>query len=396
MKIDVTIKDDVKYVGVEDHDIDLFESQYPVPNGVTYNSYLILDDKVAVIDSVDRMAGEEWMENIEDALNGRSVDYLIVEHMEPDHCANIQRLVERYPEAKVVGNAKTFPVISQFYGLDLTGRQVVVQEGDVLDLGSHKLTFIMAPMVHWPEVMFVYDTTDKILFSADAFGRFGPYYNGGEWDKDDEAGRYFLNIVGKYCAQVQAVLKKAAGLEIEMICPLHGNIHVGDEIAECIDIYNIWSTYVPEKHGVLIACGSIYGNTIRAAEKLAEILQADGEEEVEIVDLARMDVSRSICKAFEFDRTVFASVTLDGGLFPAMQTYLEHLRMKNFQQRTVGLMENGSWAPQSAKLMRKELETMKDITILEPVVTMKSAMNDDTIEQMKELAKALEAVPADF
>ncbi len=396
MKIDVKVKDDIKYVGVEDHDIDLFESQYPVPNGVTYNSYVILDDKIAVIDSVDRTAGEEWMENIEDVLEGRKVDYLIVEHMEPDHCGNIQRLVEHFPNAKVVGNERTFPEIEQFYHLDLEGRKVVVKEGDVLDLGKHKLTFIMAPMVHWPEVMFVYDTTEKVLFSADAFGRFGPYYNGGEWDKDDEAGRYFLNIVGKYCAQVQAVLKKAAALDIEMICPLHGNIHVGDEIKECIDMYNIWSTYVPEKHGVFIACGSIYGNTLAAGEELADILRGDGEEEVEVIDLARTDVSAAICKAFEFDRVVFASVTLDGGMFPAMQTFIEHLGMKNFQQRTVGFMQNGTWAPQSAKLMQKALEPMKDLTYLEPVVTIKSAMNEDSIQQMKQLAAVLEAVPGDF
>jgi flavorubredoxin len=379
------ISDAVRYVGVEDTTLDLFESQYPVPNGVTYNSYVILDEKVAVMDTVDARATEQWLANVEEALEGRKVDYLVALHMEPDHAANLARFAELHPEAQIVGNAKTFPMISQFFDIDLTGRQMIVKEGDTLSLGAHTLKFVTAPMVHWPEVMVAYETTEKILFSADAFGRFGTLDFAGEWV--DEGARYYLNIVGKYGAQVQALLKKAAALDIQMICPLHGPV-LKENLGYYLDLYQTWSTYQPEKHGVLVAYASIHGNTAAAAKKFGEILAEQGEE-VEVIDLSRTDVSDAVRKAFYYDRIVLACATYDGGLFPSMEEFLHHLKSKNFQNRKFALMENGSWAPMAAKLMRGVVETMKNAEIVEPVVSIKSAMKPQTVEVMKELAEAL-------
>jgi flavorubredoxin len=379
------ISDAVRYVGVEDTTLDMFESQYPVPNGVTYNSYVILDEKVAVMDTVDARATDQWLANVEEALEGRKVDYLVALHMEPDHAANLARFAGLHPEAQIVGNAKTFPMISQFFDIDLTGRQVIVKEGDTLSLGAHTLKFMMAPMVHWPEVMVAYETTEKILFSADAFGRFGTLDYAGEWV--DEGARYYLNIVGKYGAQVQALLKKAAALDIQMICPLHGPV-LKENTGYYLDLYQSWSTYQPEKHGVLVAYASIHGNTAAAAKKFGEILEEQGEE-VEVIDLSRTDVSDAVRKAFYYDRIVLACATYDGGLFPSMEEFLHHLKSKNFQNRKFALMENGSWAPMAAKLMRGVVETMKNAEIVEPVVSIKSAMKPQTVEVMKELAEAL-------
>jgi flavorubredoxin len=379
------ISDAVRYVGVEDTTLDLFESQYPVPNGVTYNSYVILDEKVAVMDTVDARATDQWLANVEEALEGRKVDYLVALHMEPDHAANLARFAELHPEAQIVGNAKTFPMICQFFDIDLTGRQVIVKEGDTLSLGEHTLKFMMAPMVHWPEVMVAYETTEKLLFSADAFGRFGTLDYAGEWV--DEGARYYLNIVGKYGAQVQALLKKAAALDIQMICPLHGPV-LKENLSYYMDLYQTWSTYQPEKHGVLVAYASIHGNTAAAAKKFGEILAEKGED-VEVIDLSRTDVSDAVRKAFYYDRIVLACATYDGGLFPSMEEFLHHLKSKNFQNRKFALMENGSWAPMAAKLMRGVVETMKNAEIVEPVVSIKSAMKPQTVEVMKELAEAL-------
>ncbi len=382
---DTYISDSVLYVGADDKILDIFESQYPIPNGVSYNSYVIMDEKVAVMDTVDKRATKTWFENLEITLNERKPDYLVVSHMEPDHAANIKNFAERYPEAKIVGNAKTFTMMDQFFEMDLTDRKVVVKEGETLNLGTHTLQFFMAPMVHWPEVMVAYEQHEKILFSADGFGKFGALDAKEEWA--EEAARYFLNIVGKYGVQVQGLLKKASGLDIRMICPLHGPI-LKEDLGYYIEKYQIWSTYQPEKHGVMVAYASIHGNTAQAAEEMAEMLRANGEE-AEVFDLSRTDVSLAVRKAFYYDRLVLAAATYDGGVFPCMEEFLLHLRSKNFQKRTVGLIENGTWAPLAGKIMRGLLEPMKDITILEPVVTIKSAVHDDTREAMKKLADAL-------
>ena len=383
---DITITDTIKYIGADDKDIDLFESQYVVPNGVSYNSYVILDEKVAVMDSVDARRTEEWLDNLDKALDGRSVDYLIVSHMEPDHAANVQVLAEKYPQMKVVGNAKTFPMISQFFDIDLSERSVVVAEGDTLNLGSHTLTFVMAPMVHWPEVMVAYESSEKILFSADGFGKFGALDTEEDWAC--EARRYYINIVGKYGAQVQALLKKAAGLDIQMICPLHGPI-LKENLEYYIGKYQIWSSYEPEDEGILVAYASIHGNTRKAAIKLKEILEAKGAKKVVITDLSRDDMAEAIEDAFRYDKMVLAAATYDGGVFPCMEDFLHHLKSKTYRKRTVALMENGSWAPIAAKTMRAVLEQMKDITICDKVVTIKSAVKDNTIADMEALADEL-------
>ncbi len=382
-----SVSDSIKYVGVKDLDLDLFESQYPVPDGVTYNSYVILDEKVAVMDTVDRRADRQWLSNIEEALGGRNVDYLVVSHMEPDHGANIARFIQLHPEAVIVGNAKTFPMIKQFFDLDTEGRILTVKEGDMLVLGQHTLRFFMAPMVHWPEVMVSYEETEKILFSADGFGTFGAD-SGLEEQWTEEAARYYLNIVGKYGVQVQALLKKAAGLDIRMICPLHGPV-LKENLEFYLEKYRIWSSYEAECHGVMIACASIHGNTAQAAQELAAMLKSRGETQVEVVDLARTDVSRAVRKAFAYDRVVAAAATYDGGVFPAMESFLEHLRSKNYQKRIVGLVENGSWAPVAAKAMRTMFEGMKEIHVLEPAVTIRSALNGDSRKAMEELADRL-------
>ncbi len=382
------ISDSIIYIGVEDRELDLFESQYPVPKGVTYNSYLILDEKTAVMDTVDERATEQWLKNLEDALYGEPVDYLVVSHMEPDHGANDLRFVQFHPETKVVGTARTFRLIRQFFDLDLSERMVEVKDGDVLELGHHSLQFFTAPMVHWPEVMVAYEPMEQILFSADAFGKFGVMDAEEGWT--EEAARYYLNIVGKYGTQVQQLLKKAANLDICMICPLHGPI-LRDKLDECLEKYQIWSTYQPEASGILVAYASIHGNTAAAARQMAELLRQNGEENVELLDLSRTDVSYAVRKAFYYDRMVLAAATYDGGIFPSMETFLHHIRSKNYQKRTVGLMENGSWSPMAAKHMRSLLETMKEIAIMEPTVTIQSAVHEDSLEQMKRLAKTMAA-----
>ncbi len=383
---DITITDTIKYIGADDKDIDLFESQYVVPNGVSYNSYVILDEKVAVMDTVDSRRGGEWMKNLDAALAGRSVDYLVVSHMEPDHAANVQALAEKYPEMKVVGNAKTFPMIAQFFDIDLSQRSVVVAEGDTLNLGSHELTFVMAPMVHWPEVMVSYESSEKILFSADGFGKFGALDTEEDWAC--EARRYYFNIVGKYGAQVQTLLKKAAGLDIQMICPLHGPI-LKENLEYYIGKYQVWSSYEPEDEGILVAYASIHGNTRKAAVKLKEILEEKGAKKVAITDLSRDDMAEAIEDAFRYDKMVLACATYDGGLFPCMEDFLHHLKSKTYRKRTVALMENGSWAPTAAKAMRAMLEEMKDITICDKTVTIRSAMKENTVADMEALADAL-------
>ena len=376
---DTYISDSVLYIGVTDKTLDLFESQYQVPNGVTYNSYVIMDERIAVMDTVDGRATEQWFANLEQALAGESADYLIVSHMEPDHAANIKRFAERFPEAKIVGNAKTFAMIGQFFDLDLTDRKVEVKEGSTLELGAHTLQFFMAPMVHWPEVMVTYEQKEKILFSADGFGRFGTMDSEENWE--DEAARYYLNIVGKYGIQVQGLLKKASALDIAAICPLHGPI-LKDNLSFYLEKYQTWSTYQPEQKGVLVAYASVHGNTAHAAGLLAEMLRRKGEEHVEVMDVA-------VRKAFFYDRMVVAAATYDGGLFPCMEEFLLHIKSKGFQKRTVGIMENGSWAPMAGKAMRAILETMKQIVIAEPAVTIKSAVHEDTKQQMEMLAEAL-------
>ena len=383
---DVTITDSILYVGVDDKTLDLFESQYIIPNGVSYNSYVILDEKVTVMDTVDARATDEWLANLETALAGRTVDYLVVSHMEPDHASNIKKLMDKYPNLKVVGNAKTFAMIPQFFDVDISDRTVAVKEGDTLCLGKHTLQFFMAPMGHWPEVMVTYEQTEKILFSADGFGKFGALDADEAWTC--EARRYYFNIVGKYGAQVQALLKKAATLDIQMICPLHGPI-LKEDLGYYISKYDIWSKYEPEDEGVFIAYASIHGNTAKAAKKLAEMLEEKGAKRVAIADLSRDDMAEAVEDAFRHSKLVVASSTYDGGLFPCMEDFLAHLKAKNYQKRTVAMIENGSWAPMAAKKMREYFEGMKAIEICDPVVTIKSTMKEDTLKVMEELAKEL-------
>ncbi len=384
--MDPKISDSVWYIGADDCELDLFESQYPIPQGVSYNSYVILDEKVAVMDTIDRRRTDAWLENLEKVLDGRKPDYLIVSHMEPDHAYNIGLLADRYPEMKLVGNAKTFPMLSRFFDLDLTGRQVTVAEGDTLSLGRHTLTFYMAPMVHWPEVMVTYESTEKLLFSADAFGKFGAL-EGSDPNWVPEARRYYFNIVGKYGVQAQALLKKAAGLDIAKILPLHGPVLEGN-LTPYVEKYQLWSSYEPETSGVALAYCSVYGNTAQAAQLLRELLEAAGVE-VASFDLARCDLSQAVEAAFRYDRLVLAAPTYDGGIFPPMDDFLAHLKSKNFQRRKVGLIENGSWAPMSGKLMAEKLAGMKDITVLEPKVTVSSAVKAETETALRALAEAL-------
>ena len=383
---DTKITDSILYVGVDDKDLDLFESQYVVPNGVSYNSYVILDEKVTLMDTVDQRATKEWLENLDAVLEGRTIDYLVVSHMEPDHAANAKTLIDKFPNMKIVGNAKTFAMMSQFFDVDLTGRSVVVKEGDTLNLGAHTLQFIMAPMVHWPEVMVTYEQSEKILFSADGFGKFGALDVEESWAC--EARRYYFNIVGKYGAQVQALLKKAATLDIKMICPLHGPI-LKENLAFYIDKYNTWSSYEPEDEGVFVAYASIHGNTAEAAKEFVEMLRKNGAEKVVIADLSREDMAEAVEDAFRYSKLVVAAASYDAGVFPCMEDFLHHLKAKNYQKRTVGIIENGSWAPSAAKQMEAILEGMKNITICEPVVTIKSTLNETSRKAMEELAKEL-------
>ena len=383
---DTRITDSILYVGADDKDLDLFESQYIIPNGVSYNSYVIMDEKIAVMDTVDARRADEWLSNLDKVLAGKTPDYLVVSHMEPDHAANIEKLAEKYPEMKVVGNAKTFPMIAQFFGMDLSERSVIVKEGDTLNLGKHELQFFMAPMVHWPEVMVAYEKTEKILFSADGFGKFGALDAEEDWAC--EARRYYFNIVGKYGVQVQALLKKAATLDIAMICPLHGPI-LKEDLGYYIGKYNTWSSYEPEDDGVLIAYASIHGNTRKAAEKMKEILEAKGAAKVAITDLSRDDMAEAVEDAFRYDKVVLAAATYDGGVFPCMEDFLHHLKSKNYQKRKIALIENGSWGPMAAKVMKQILEEMKELTLCEKTVTIKSVMKEENIVQMEELAAEL-------
>lgn len=382
----VEITDSILYVGVNDRDIDLFEGQYVVPEGVSYNSYLIMDEKIALMDTVDARKSEEWLANVKVILGTRQPDYLVVSHMEPDHAGSIAAAVEEFPDMKIVGNAKTFAFMGQFFGFDIVARKVVVAEGDELFLGKHCLKFVMAPMVHWPEVMMSYETCEKILFSADGFGKFGALDAEEDWAC--EARRYYFNIVGKYGAQVQAVLKKLAGVEVNVICPLHGPI-LKENLAYYIGLYDTWSSYRPENEGVLVAYASIYGNTAKAAQKMAELLKGKGAKKVAITDLARDDMAEAIEDAFRYDKMVLACSTYDGGIFPCMEDFLSHLKAKNYQKRTVALIENGTWAPMAGKKMREMMEGMKDVKVLENMVTIRSTVKEDTVEALNGLAEEL-------
>ena len=379
------ITEDIRYIGVNDHDIDLFEGQYQVPNGISYNSYVIMDEKIAIMDTVDKCKQTEFLENLETALAGRTPDYLVISHMEPDHASSIQAVVERYPEITLVGNAKTFPMLKLYFDLD-TSRALTVKEGDTLKLGRHELTFVMAPMVHWPEVMVEYEETEKILFSADGFGKFGALSAEEEWT--DEARRYFINIVGKYGVQVQTLLKKAAALDIQTICPLHGPI-LKDNLGFYIGKYLTWSSYEPEEDGVLVACASIHGNTKAAAEKMVEVLRANGASKVVFMDLTRDDMAEAVADAFRYGKIILAAASYDAGVFPPMEDFLHRLAHKNLQKRTFGLIENGSWAPCAARGMKGILEGMKEVNVCENVVSIKSTMKDTDVAKMEELAKEI-------
>ncbi len=384
---EIIISDAVKYIGADDTTLDLFESQYAIPNGISYNSYIILDEKVAVMDTIDARKTDEWLANLTRELNGRDVDYIVVSHLEPDHAANIKLIADKYPAAKIVLTAKAKAMLPQFFEIDsLDDRCMVVTEADELDLGKHKLKFIMAPMVHWPEVMLEYETTEKILFSADAFGKFGAISADEDWTC--EARRYYFNIVGKYGAPVQTLLKKAAGLEINTICPLHGPI-LKDNIGYYVDKYMVWSSYQPEDDGVLVACASIHGNTKAAAEKMVEILKNAGIEKVAYTDLTRDDMAEAVEDAFRYSRLVVMAASYDAGVFPPMEDFINRLSHKAYQNRKVGIVENGSWAPTAGKWMKSAFESMKNIEICNTMVTIRSTAKADDIEAMKTLAEEI-------
>lgn len=379
------IGNDIYYIGVNDKTLDLFEGQYPIPNGIAYNSYVIMDDKIVVMDTVDKRKSEEYLKNLEKALDGKKPYYLVISHLEPDHASSIQDLVDKYPGITLVSNAKTFQMLPQFFQLDLK-ETVVVKEGDTLELGHHTLTFVMAPMVHWPEVMMTYDKDAKVLFSADAFGKFGSLDVEEPWD--DEARRYYFNIVGKYGPQVQAVLKKAAALEIDAICPLHGPV-LKDSIGHVLNLYQIWSSYEAESKGVLVAYASLHGNTAKGAGKLAEILREKDCGDVTLMDLARCDGAKALENAFRYDRMVLAASSYNAGVVPCMEDFLHHLKGKNFQKRTVALVENASWAPSAVRTMKEILSQMKDITVVEPTVTIRGAVKESDVEALENLAEGL-------
>lgn len=377
------ISNDIAYIGVNDREIDLFEGQYVVPNGMAYNSYVILDEKIAVFDTVDKNFGTQWLKNLDEALGGKTPDYLIVQHMEPDHSANIVLFAEKYPDAKIVANDKAFVMMSQFFDFDLGDRKMSVKNGESLSLGKHELTFVFAPMVHWPEVMMTYDSTDKVLFSADAFGKFGALDTDEDWAC--EARRYYFGIVGKYGAQVQAVLKKAAALDIKTICPLHGPV-LSENLGYYLDLYNTWSAYGIESDGVVIAYTSVYGNTKAAAELLAQKLKEKGCPKVAVNDLARCDMAEAVEDAFRYGKIVLATTTYNADVFPFMREFINELTERNFQNRFVGIIENGSWAPMAAKVIKKMLENSKNITFADTVVTVKSAMKQNTADDIERLA----------
>lgn len=380
------ITNDIKYIGVNDHQIDLFEGQYDVPNGMAYNSYAIIDEKIAIMDSVDVNFGDEWISNIESALGGRKPDYLVVQHMEPDHSANIAKFAEVYPEAKIVSSAKAFVMMKNFFGCDFADRQVVVAEGDKLSLGRHELNFVAAPMVHWPEVIVTYDSYDKVLFSADGFGKFGALDVDEDWAC--EARRYYIGIVGKYGAQVQALLKKAAGLDIQIICPLHGPV-LTENLGYYINLYDIWSGYKTETEGVVIAYTSVYGNTKKAVELLADKLRELGCPKVAVTDLARDDMAEAVEDAFRYGKIVLATTTYNGGIFPFMHEFINHLTERNFQNKTVGFIENGTWAPMATKVMKTMLEKSKNLIFTETNVKIMSALNEESTAQITALAQEL-------
>lgn len=384
---DTFISDSIKYIGADDTTLDLFESQYKVPNGMAYNSYIILDEKVAVMDTIDERKSEEWFNNLNAALNGRDVDYIVISHLEPDHAANIKALADKYPDAKLVLSAKAKAMLPQFFNIDnLDERCQVVAENDELSLGKHKLVFIMAPMVHWPEVMLEYETTEKVLFSADAFGKFGALCTDEDWTC--EARRYYFNIVGKYGAPVQTLLKKAAGLDIKTICPLHGPV-LKDNLNYYIEKYLTWSSYEPEDDGILVACASIHGNTKAAALKMVNILKENGYEKVAFTDLTRDDMAEAVEDAFRYGRLIVAAASYDGGVFPPMEDFVNRLSHKAYQKRKVGIIENGSWAPTAARWLKTAFEGMKNITICPDIVTIKSTMNDNNIADMEKMAEEI-------
>lgn len=379
------VTQDIRYIGVDDKTLDLFEGQYAIPNGVAYNSYLILDEKVAVMDTVDKRRTAEYLDNLERELAGRSPDYLVITHVEPDHASSIRALVDKYPGIRLVGNAKTFQMLPQYFDLDLSGA-VTVKEGDLLSLGRHELSFLMAPMVHWPEVMVVYDSCDKVLFSADAFGKFGALDAEEDWAC--EARRYYFNIVGKYGPQVQALLKKAAALDIRVICPLHGPV-LKEDLGYYLGKYDVWSSYGVEQEGVFIAYASLHGNTAGAVARLAELLRDKGCPSVAVADLARGDMSEALEDAFKYGKVVLAASSYNAGVMPFMEDFLHHLKAKNYQKRMVALIENGSWAPSAARTMREILSQMKEIEIVEPVVTIRGAVKQGDLEALETLAAAL-------
>ncbi|MBP3652196.1 MAG: FprA family A-type flavoprotein [Clostridia bacterium] len=380
------ITNDIKYIGVNDHQVDLFEDQYVVPNGMAYNSYAIIDEKIAIMDTVDKNFKDEWFANITATLGDRKPDYLVVQHMEPDHSANIANFMSAYPEATIVSSAKAFVMMKNFFGDDFADRRIVVGEGAILELGKHVLTFVTAPMVHWPEVIVTYDSTDKVLFSADGFGKFGALDADEDWAC--EARRYYIGIVGKYGPQVQALLKKAAGLDIQIICPLHGPV-LTENLGYYLNLYDIWSSYRVESEGVVIAYTSVYGHTKEAVELLAEKLTEKGCPKVSVTDLARDDMAEAVEDAFRYGKLVLATTTYNNDIFPFMKEFIHHLTERSYQKRTIGLMENGSWAPTAAKTMRAMLEGSKEITFLEPTVKIMSALNDESRAQIEALAEEL-------
>lgn len=385
-KREMTVTNEIKYIGVNDHEVDLFEGQYIVPNGMAYNSYAIIDDKIAIMDSVDKHFGSEWLDNISKALNGRTPDYLVVQHMEPDHSANITTFADAYPDAVIVSSAKAFEMMKNFFGTDFADRRMIVKEGDTLELGKHTLNFIGAPMVHWPEVIMTYDSADKVLFSADGFGKFGALDVDEEWAC--EARRYYIGIVGKYGAQVQAVLKKAASLDIQIICPLHGPV-LTENLGYYLDLYNTWSSYGVESEGVTIAYTSVYGNTKTAAELLAEKLTEKGCPKVALNDLAREDMAECVEDAFRYGKVVLATTTYNNDIFPFMKEFINHLTEHNFQNKKIGIIENGSWAATAAKTIKAMFENSKNLTFTDTTVSIKSAMNDENKAQIEALANEL-------
>ena len=385
--MNTNITDTIKYIGVDDTDLDLFESQYIIPNGMSYNSYLITDDKIAIMDSVDARKQTEWMDKLSAALEGRRPDYLVVQHMEPDHAGSIVAVVERYPEIKIVASARAIQMLPNFFeGVDFTDRTIAVKEGDTLSLGTHTLQFFMAPMVHWPEVMVSYDTHDKVLFSADAFGKFGALAHDEEWAC--EARRYYFNICGKYGVQVQVLLKKLSQVDVACICPLHGPV-LNENLGYYLSLYNTWSLYEPESEGVFVAYASIHGGTAAAANKIREMLLTKGEKMVAITDLSRDDMAEAVEDAFRYGKLIVAAASYDGGVFPPMHDFLHHLQIKGYQKRRVGIIENGSWAPVAGRVMRAMLEQMKQIEIVEPMVTINARMKQSDLSQMEALADAM-------